>query len=351
MTNRLTGPTFLASARRGHVTDARNNQLDLAPPEGDATDDLSVSVAPQDRVVKANNGPLAVALMRLRRDKGAMIGAGFIVFMVLVAICAPLLTKLNGHPPNNGYSSTLDDNLGGKPLGAYGGLNSSFWFGVEPGTGRDLFSRIVYGARISLGISLSATFLTLLLGSVLGAAAGFFPGWIDMVISRIMDYLLSFPSLLFTISLIGIVPTSFPRYILIPLVLSGLGWPYIGRLVRTLVLSLREREFVEAARISGATERRILFKEILPNLTGPLLTYGSLIIPGYILAEAALSFLGLGIPQPTASWGAMLSDAIVWYRVDPTYLAVPGLALFLTVYAFNLFGDGVSSAFNPKSRT
>lgn len=278
-----------------------------------------------------------------------MFGAVVVCFMVLVALAAPLLTALNGHDPLATDSSTLNDELGGVPNGSFGGVSGSHWFGVEPGTGRDLFSRIVYGARVSLGISLSATLVTLFLGTVLGATAGFFPGKIDMVVSRVMDYLLAFPSLLFTISLIGVL--DIPRWVLIPLVLGGLGWPYVGRLIRTLVLGLREKEFVDAARVSGASEWRILFKEILPNLTGPVLTYASLVIPGYVLAEAALSFLGLGIPQPTPSWGAMLSDAINWYIPDPTYLAVPGLSLFLTVYAFNLLGDGVSAAFDPKSRS
>jgi len=286
-------------------------------------------------------------MTRLRKDRGAIIGLCFIVFVALMAIFAPFVVGLLGHPPNETTFEPLTDT--GLPKGAFGGISSDYLFGIEPQVGRDIFSRIVYGSRVSLGISLSATVLTIVLGTVMGSIAGFFPGKLDMTVSRLMDILLAFPGLLFIITVIGAVPESFPRPLLIVLVLGGFGWPYIGRLVRTLVLSLREREFVEAARVSGASEWRIMFREIMPNLTGPLLTYATLIIPGYIVAEAGLSYLGVGIKVPTASWGSMLSDASSFYTVDPTFLAVPGLALFLTVFAFNLVGDGVSEAFNPKS--
>lgn len=294
-------------------------------------------------------GPTAIAFSRLRRDKGAIAGIGVVVFIVLVALFAKQITELTGHGPNETYPDVLNQD-NGLPVGSFGGANGHFPLGVEPGIGRDILSRIVYGARVSLVISLASTLLTIVLGGVVGAIAGFFPGKVDLVVSRAMDLLLAFPGLLFTIALIGVVPDNFPRELLIILVLGGLGWPYIGRLVRTLVLSLREREFIEAARASGAGEWRILFKEILPNLSGPLLTYATLVIPGYVVAEAGLSYLGVGIKPPTSSWGDMLANATPYYSVDATYLAVPGLALFVTVFAFNLLGDGVSEAFNPKSR-
>jgi peptide/nickel transport system permease protein len=301
---------------------------------------------PTPVVTRTTTGPTAIALSRLRRDKPAMIGLGFIVVVALCAVFAPLLVGWFGHPPNATSTEPLTDN--GLPKGSFSGISTEYLLGVEPQTGRDIFSRIIYGARVSLGISLTATTITVVLGAVIGAAAGFFPGKVDMTLSRLMDLLLAFPGLLFTIALIGAFD-GVSRPLLIVLVLGGLGWPYIGRLIRTLVLSLREREFVEAARVSGSGELRIMFKEVLPNLTGPLLTYFTLIIPGNVVAEAALSYLGVGVKVPTASWGAMLSDASGYYVVDPFYLAVPGVALFLTVFAFNLFGDGVAEAFNPKS--
>jgi peptide/nickel transport system permease protein len=297
---------------------------------------------------RPTRSPTAIALGQLRKDKGAIAGAAFIVFVSLVAICAPLITTLNGHPPTSTYIGGLDET--GFPKGHLGGVSSTYWFGLEPGVGYDLFSRVVYGARVSLGISLAATLVTVVLGATMGSVAGFFPGKVDALVTALMDLLLTFPSFLFTIALIGIVPNWFPRPVLIGGVFSLLGWPYIGRLVRTLVLSLREREFVEAARVSGSGEWRIVFREVLPNLTGPLLTYAMLLIPSYIVAEAGLSFLGVGVKIPTASWGEMLSDATNWYQTDPMYLLVPSLALFFTVFAFNLLGDGVADAFNPKSR-
>ncbi|MCU1593695.1 MAG: dipeptide transporter superfamily, rane [Frankiales bacterium] len=305
--------------------------------------DLAVPVA-RDRPTRS---PGKIALDRLRSNLPAMIGLAFVVFIGLVAVFAPQIVDALGHPPNQTSVDHLTDN--GLPKGHLSGISGSYLFGIEPQTGRDIFSRICYGARVSLGISLTATFLSMVLGLFFGSVAGFFPGKVDAGISRVMDLLLAFPGLLFTISLIGAVPDNVPRPVIIVLVLGGLGWPYIGRLIRTFVLSLREREFVDAARVSGAGEWRILFREVLPNLTGPVLTYTMLLIPGNVVAEAALSYLGVGIRVPTASWGSMLSDASAYYSVDPFYLVVPGLVLFLTVFAFNLFGDGVSEAFNPKS--
>jgi ABC-type dipeptide/oligopeptide/nickel transport system permease subunit len=316
------------------VAEATVDEVDVAP-----------GVVGIDRPTRS---PTQIAFAQFRKDKGALIGGAFVVFISLVAIFAPLLTKLEGSSPTSAFPDSLDDT--GLPIGSLSGASSSHWLGLQPQIGYDLFARLVYGARVSLGISLSATVLTVGLGAMIGAIAGFFPGKIDQSITALMDLLLAFPSLLFTIALVGIVPDWFPRPLLITLVFSGLGWPYIGRLVRTLVLSLREREFVEAARVSGSGEWRIVFKEILPNLTGPLLTYGTLLIPGYIVAEAGLSFLGVGVKIPTASWGGTLYYASNYYSVDLFFLLGPALALFFTVFAFNLFGDGVAEAFNPKSR-
>ncbi len=289
-----------------------------------------------------------IAWMRLKRDKVALLGFWVIVFLLVVAVVAPLLTKLNGHPPNVFYQKTINPDLGGIPKGKFGGITKDFWLGVEPGSGRDIFSRIVYGARISLLIAIASTTVSVVIGSVLGITAGYFGGWVDNLISRIMDVLLAFPVLVFSIALIA-VATGVNRLLLLVSVIGFFGWPYIGRIIRGQALSLREREFVDAARSLGASDGHILFKQLLPNLAAPILVYATLIIPTNILLEAALSFLGVGVKPPTPSWGEMLSSAVSWYQVDPTYVAVPGIALFITVLAFNLFGDGLRDALDPRA--
>jgi len=289
-----------------------------------------------------------IAWMRLKRDKVALAGFWIIVFLIALAAVAPLLTKLNGHPPNVFYSNKIDPNLGGIPKGRFGGVDSNFWLGVEPGSGRDIFSRIVYGARISLVIAVAATLVSVTIGAIMGVTAGYFGGWVDNAISRVMDVLLAFPVLVFSIALIAVVQ-GVNRTLLLVGVIGFFGWPYIGRIIRGQALSLREREFVDAARSLGASNSHILFKQLLPNLAAPILVYATLIIPTNILLEAALSFLGVGVKPPTPSWGEMLSSSVSWYQVDPTYVAVPGLALFITVLAFNLFGDGLRDALDPRA--
>ncbi|HVE63688.1 MAG TPA: ABC transporter permease [Mycobacteriales bacterium] len=293
-----------------------------------------------------------IAWLRLKRDKVAIAGAFVVLFLILIAVFAGLLTKLNGHPPNVFYSDQIDPNLGGLPKGRFGGVDGDFWFGVEPGTGRDLFSRIVHGARVSLLIAFLATGLAVAIGAILGVTAGYFGGKVDRFISSVMDILLAFPLLIFAIALVAVDPEiagrKVPRLALLVFVIGFFSWPYIGRIVRGQTLSLREKEFVEAARSVGASDGHIVFKELLPNLVAPLIVYSTLIIPSNILFEAALSFLGVGVNPPTPTWGNMLSDAIPWYRADPTFMIIPGVALFVTVLAFNLFGDGLRDALDPR---
>ncbi|GAA1372479.1 ABC transporter permease [Streptomyces beijiangensis] len=298
--------------------------------------------------------PGRIAWTRLKRDKVALIGGVVVILLILVAVFAPFIVGLLGHPPNEFHENLLDPDLG-TPKGSFGGINSDFLLGVEPTNGRDVFSRIVYGSRISLLVAFLAACVSVVLGSILGSVAGFFGGWVDAVISRVMDLLLAFPQLLFTIALVSVVPNSLwglsgsgVRMGVLIVVIGFFGWPYIGRIVRGQTMSLREREYVEAARSLGAGRVYILFKELLPNLVAPILVYSTLIIPTNILSEAALSFLGAGVKPPTASWGKMLSDAINTYQADPTYMVVPGIAIFITVLAFNLFGDGLRDALDPK---
>ncbi|WP_424211661.1 ABC transporter permease [Streptomyces sp. BI20] len=328
----------------------------MTAPLHDTSAETPAPVVVADVPAKAIEGrsPGRIAWTRLKRDKIALTGGIVVILLILVAVFAPLIVKLLGHPPNEFHEELLDPDLG-TPLGAWGGMSSEHLFGVEPTNGRDVFSRIVYGARISLVVAFLAAFVSVVIGSLLGALAGFLGGWVDGLISRVMDLLLAFPQLLFTIALVSVVPNSIwgfegsgVRMGVLILVIGFFGWPYIGRIVRGQTISLREREYVEAARSLGAGRGHILIKELLPNLVAPILVYATLIIPTNILTEAALSFLGAGVKPPTASWGKMLADAVPVYQDDPMYMIVPGLTIFVTVLAFNLFGDGLRDALDPK---
>lgn len=295
-----------------------------------------------------------IAWNRLKRDKVALGGGIVVVLLVLVAVFAPLIVSLLGHPPNEFHQDKLDP-LTNLPQGALGGMSSDFLLGIEPNKGRDVFSRIVYGARISLLVAFLAAIVATVLGTLFGIMVGYFGGWVDTVISRVMDVLLSFPQLLFIISLVSVLPDdllgltgSGVRIAVLVMVIGFFGWPYIGRIVRGQTLSLREREYVEAARSLGGGKRHILFRELLPNLVAPIVVYMTLMIPTNILTEAALSFLGAGVRPPTASWGGMLRDALETYEHDPMFMIVPGVTIFITVLAFNLFGDGLRDALDPK---
>lgn len=299
-----------------------------------------------------------IAWRRLKRDKVAIAGGVVVLLLVLMAVFAPLVVKLLGHPPDEFHSDLIDPVFSG-PTGSWGGIDvgHKFLLGVEPKNGRDLFSRVVYGARISLLIAFLATLLSVAIGVVLGILAGFLGGWVDALISRAMDVFLAFPLLLFAISLVGVIPDKAfglsgngLRVALLIFVIGFFNWPYMGRIIRGQTLSLREREFVDAARNMGARTPYILFRELLPNLVAPIVVYATLLIPSNILFEAALSFLGVGINPPTPSWGGMLNDSISFYRIDPLFMVVPGVAIFITVLAFNLLGDGLRDALDPRSR-
>jgi peptide/nickel transport system permease protein len=303
-----------------------------------------------------------IAWRRLRRDKVAIAGGVFVILLGLVAILAHPLTHWYGQFPNTVHNFPPHDLLDPAtqmPLGSFGGASGTHWLGVTPVLGNDVMANLIYGARTSLIIGLLATALAVVLGVVTGVIAGYFGGFADTLISRIADLLLSFPTLLFSITLLAIfddVPSfaglsGVPlRFAVIIFVLGFFSYPYIGRIIRGQVLSIREKEFVDAARSLGATNYRIMSREIFPNLVGPILVYATLAIPVNILGEAGLSFLGVGVPQGTPSWGGMLSDAGQYFQIDPMYLFAPGVALFLTMLAFNLFGDGLRDALDPKSR-
>ncbi|MCW2901505.1 MAG: hypothetical protein JWO67_3770 [Streptosporangiaceae bacterium] len=295
-----------------------------------------------------------IAWLRLRRDKVALAGGAVIILLILGAVLVPPLLQ----SPLL-YHQNLIDPTYNRPLGGvlHSGISADHPLGVEPGTGRDMLSRIVHGARISLLVAFLSTLLSVVIGVFFGVVAGYFGGWVDTLISRTMDVFLAFPLLLFSIALVGVVPDrafglqgNGLRVLLLVFVIGFFNWPYIGRIIRGQAMSLREREFIDAARSMGARSPYILFRELLPNLVAPIIVYSTLLIPSNILFEAALSFLGVGVTPPTPSWGGMLSLAVPIYSSDPTYMVVPGLAIFITVMAFNLLGDGLRDALDPRSK-
>ncbi len=297
-----------------------------------------------------------IAWRRMRRDRVAMAGGIVVLALILMAALAPVLVGWLGHPPNDFHQNLVSADTQ-MPEGAWGGIGSKFLFGIEPVNGRDLFSRVLYGARISLIIAFFATLLSVFIGTTMGIVAGYFGGWVDGLISRLMDIFLAFPLLVFALALAGAIPDhafglsgDALRIALLVFIIGFFNWPYIGRIIRGQTMSIREREFVDAALSLGATHRSILVRELLPNLVAPILVYSTLLIPSNILFEAALSYLGVGVQPPTPSWGGMLNSATQWYQVDPEFLFPPGLAIFITVLAFNLFGDGLRDAIDPRSR-
>jgi peptide/nickel transport system permease protein len=296
--------------------------------------------------------PWWLAWERLRQDRAAMISLGVIILIVLVAIFAPAVAAITGHGVYQQFRGPQPP-LGLTPTGQPVGPNSTFWFGTDD-QGRDILVRIAYGARISLIVGVAATAVTVFGGLVIGLAAGFFGGWVDSVLARFMDWLLAVPFLLFAIALVSVVqihpigPLK-PGLPVVIIVLGFFGWAAVGRIVRGQVLSIREKEYIEAARALGAKPFRIMFIDILPNLLAPLIVYTTLLIPISIVGLATLSFLGVGIQPPTADWGSMIASASTLYLYGPWwYLLFPSLALLITTLAFNIFGDGVRDAFDPR---
>ncbi|MEU2717038.1 ABC transporter permease [Streptomyces sp. NPDC007205] len=288
-------------------------------------------------------------MRRLLAQPSAAAALAVVVVLVLLALAAPLIAWFLGTSPTEFHSDAVDPALGGLPRGAAGGISAKHWLGVEPVNGRDILARVVYGARVSLLIAVLATATSLVLGTALGLAAGFFGGWTDAVIGRLMDLLMSFPSLIFMIALISAAP-GVNRQLLLVVVLGFFGWPYVGRIVRGQAMVLARGEFVAAARVLGASRRALLVREVLPNLTGPVLVVATMSIPSYIATEAGLSFLGVGVVPPTPSWGQMIASAVPWYAADPVYFLIPGAFLFVTVLAFNVLGDAVRDALDPRSK-
>ena len=305
---------------------------------------------------------------RLKRDRLAMASGLYILFVL--ALCfplAPLFAQLLGHGADTIFPNAVDLNL--KPVGPWSHVDASnsiaaahgrafFLLGADGSLGRDEFLRLLYGGQVSLEVALGATVLSMIVGVIMGAIAGYHGGWIDTIVSRITEIVMAFPILLFIIALASTVGQRLNGVTLgflgkgvltLVLVLGFFGWFYPARIVRASVLSLREKEFVEAARMVGASDARIIRSHLLPHLVAPVIVLATISVAQNILAEAGLSFLGIGIQEPTPSWGYLLSLAPQYYLTQPWLMVWPGVAILLTTLSFNLLGDGLRDAFDPRA--
>jgi ABC-type dipeptide/oligopeptide/nickel transport system permease subunit len=309
-----------------------------------------IVAAPPPEVVALS--PRELFWRRLRGDRLALVALGFIVFLVAVAVLAPVIVDLTGSRPPNETGKRFLDPAFGTPTGPSG----ENLFGVDD-LGRDVFSRVLHGARVSLIVALLATALAVAIGVLVGLLAGYYGGWVDTLLSRLIDVLLAFPILMLGLGVAaacslgngcfdGLIE---PGVGVVVFVIAFVNWTIVARIVRGQVLSLRESEFVEAARAIGASDGRIMVREILPNLTAPVIVYTTLLIPQNILFEAALSFLGVGVQPPDPSWGKMIAEASEVFDTAWWYMVFPGAALLLTVLSFNILGDGLRDALSPRS--
>ena len=328
---------------------------------------VSFDAPAAEEAVKAR-GYWELVWIRFRRDKMAIAGGIFIIVLILAMFPgAVLASHLLGHGPNDqfplGTGGVDEYGYPAKPWTHVTPYLSTthhtqlFVLGADSTLGEDEFLRVLYGAQVSLEVGIGATVLSMVLGVLLGAAAGFFRGWTDTLISRLTEITMAFPYLLFVIALASTVGTHLDAVtfgflgegvVTLVIVFGLFSWFYAARIFRGITLSLREKEFVEAARMVGSSEWRIVRSHILPHLVGPIIVLSTLNVAQFILAEAGLSFLGLGIKLPTASWGNLLANAPQFFTSRPELMLWPGIALILTTLAFNLLGDGLRDAFDPR---
>ncbi|MGW1429888.1 ABC transporter permease [Streptomyces sp. NPDC002431] len=310
----------------------------------------------------AGRSPGKMAWLRFKRDRTGVISAYVVIFFFVVGIAAPLIAKLYGKDPYTTYGQNQEGLLDdfGSPVLPNGGISGDFWFGIEPSLGRDVFTFLLYGIRNSLLIATATTLLVTLFGIIIGITAGYLGGKTDYFIGRVIDILLAFPSTLFFIafwpvmlSILVSPEENTPIWLVVVsliTVMTAFGWASIARLLRGEVLALREREFVEAAKVTGASPARIIFKELLPNLWTPILIQATLALPMYVTAEAGLAFLGVGLSDPTPDWGVMIQRGSDVYQSDITFMLFPGVSMVIFVIAFNLLGDSVRDALDPKTK-
>ena len=313
----------------------------------------STPVAPPAAPVRSKS-PTQIALERLRKDKVAIICAVVVLFFILIAVFADVITSLTNTNPTTLHQDLVDE---------YGfptvNPSAAHPFGLEPRLGRDLFARWIQGSRPSLIVAVSAAAISTVIGTAMGLLSGFLGGRVDRAISWLIDLMLSMPLILFVFAIVPVVQSWFPtdgntvsqvRLWSLVAIFALFGWTGLGRLIRAQVLSLREREFVQAARAIGVPTRQILFRELLPNLTGQIIVFLSLAVPSYIASEAGLSYLGIGLTEPTPSWGRTINSALSYYETYPIYFWQPALAILVLVLALNLLGDAIRDAFDPKTR-
>lgn len=304
----------------------------------------------------SQRSPRQIAWLRLKRNKVSMVSAGVALFFISIAFLAPVITYFFKVDNTTTY---LDQLVDGQPKGAFGGISLAHPFGIEPGAGRDLMALLLYGSRISFSIALITSITYVGIGLVLGISAAYIGGAFDGVVGRIADFLLSFPTTFMFVALsvpltmrvesLGLAKDNGARIIVMVFVLTIFSWPGFFRVVRSQVLSLREREFVLAAKALGASRLRIIFSELLPNLWPIAIIYLSISLPGYLAAEAVFSFLGVGVQAPSSTWGLVLNDASSFWQSDPTYLIIPAAMVIAVVLSLNLLGDGLRDALDPKA--
>ncbi len=338
------------------------------------TETVTVAGEPDvDQVKKVEaRGYWELVWTRFKRDRLAVASVGFIIFLLLTAYAgAPLAAHLLHHGPNDIFANGVNQETL-TPVGPWTHISTAPYpgavghfrhtlliLGGDSQLGRDLFLRLMYGAQTSIEVAFFATAGSIALGVLMGLLAGYFRGWVDTVISRMIEMVMVFPFLLFIIALrvvagdtLNAITFGFLAHgvFTLALIFTVFGWFYPARIIRSVVLSLREKEFVEAARMTGASDLRIMRSHLLPHLVAPIIVYSTLIVAQNIIAEAGLSFLGLGIEEPTASWGTLLSTAPQFYLTQPWLMVWPGLCILMTTLAFNLLGDGLRDAFDPRAR-